>query len=49
MFPPVIPEGKKDQFFSELIDEYLKVSPSSVSSEGVIYARFGRIEAEAGF
>lgn len=46
-FTPAVPPEMAKTFFNELIDEYLRLLPEAENSEGVIQARFGRIEIEA--
>ena len=45
--PPRIPEERMDEYFSEFIDRYLAHDPEAVDKNGVVYAKFGRIELEA--
>ncbi len=44
---PVVPREKASEFYDELIDEYVRLLPEVMHSNGVIEARFGRIEIEA--
>lgn len=46
-FPPAVPSDMAIEFYNELIDEYIRLSPEALNSEGVIEARLGRIEIEA--
>jgi trans-aconitate methyltransferase len=46
-FNPVVPPHLAREFYNELINEYLRLLPQAVNAEGVIEARFSRIEIEA--
>lgn len=46
-FTPAVPAELAKSFYSEMIDEYLKLSPESLKANGVIEVRYGRIEIEA--
>lgn len=46
-FPPVIPKNQIRAFYTELVQEYLRLDPTAVDEQGVIYARFGVIGIEA--
>jgi hypothetical protein len=46
-FSPVVPEHLAREFYSQLIEEYLKLDPSAISVDGVIYAKLGYIGIEA--
>lgn len=46
-FPPVVPRSLATEFYNEIIDEYIRLSPSVLQQNGVLEARFGRIEIEA--
>lgn len=47
VFPPVVPKDLEDEFYSEIIDEYIRIYPEAIDSNGVIYARLGRLEIKA--
>jgi len=47
VYPPLIPEELQNEFYNEFIDRYLFHDPDAIDSDGVIYAKFGRIEIEA--
>jgi len=44
---PAVPLDLARDFFNELIDEYLRLLPEALRSDGVIEARFGRTVIEA--
>jgi|GEM_PF-1159120 len=46
-FAPVVPKDKVREFYTQWIEEYLKVDPSAISADGVIYAKLGYIGIEA--
>lgn len=46
-FPPVIPKTRVREFYTQLIGEYLKMDPSAIFEDGVIYAKLGYIGIEA--
>lgn len=46
-FPPIIPKDSQEQYYNELIDEYLCQDPDSIDSDGTIYAKLGLIEVVA--
>lgn len=46
-FTPAVPSEMAKTFYNEMIDEYLRLLPAAMDSNGVIEARFGRIEIEA--
>jgi trans-aconitate 2-methyltransferase len=46
-FTPAVPSDKAREFYSEMIEEYLRLLPEAINSDGIIEARFGRIEMEA--
>lgn len=46
-FTPAVPSDRALEFNNELIDEYLRLDPQALKSNGVIEAKFGRIEIEA--
>jgi SAM-dependent methyltransferase len=46
-FTPAVPAALARDFYGELIDEYIRLLPEALHSNGVIDARFGRIEIEA--
>lgn len=46
-FTPVVPSDQAKDFYNEIIDEYIHLLPEAINAEGVIEARFGRIEIEA--
>lgn len=46
-FTPAVPLKMAREFYEELIDEYLRLLPAAMNPNGVIEARFGRIEIEA--
>jgi trans-aconitate 2-methyltransferase len=46
-FTPVVPEELSKEFWSDMIDEYVRLNPDALRTDGVIEARFGRIEIEA--
>lgn len=46
-FSPVVPKEKAREFYTQWIEEYLKLDPSAISEDGVIYAKFGYIGIEA--
>ena len=35
------------EFYTEMIDEYLKLLPEALSPDGIVEARYSRIEIEA--
>jgi trans-aconitate methyltransferase len=45
-FIPFVPADQIKEFYSEMIEEYLRLLPEAINSQGVIEARFGRIEIE---
>ncbi len=45
--PPVIPKDIVREFYTQWIEEYLKLDPSAISADGVIYAKLGYIGIEA--
>lgn len=45
-FQPAVPAEQARNYYNEIIDEYLRLSPGSIK-DGVIDVRFGRIEVEA--
>lgn len=45
-FAPVVPKDKVREFYTQWIEEYLKLDPSAISAEGVIYAKLGYIGIE---
>lgn len=46
-FTPKVPLEMQEEYFSEIIDEYIRLLPDALLPNGVIEARFGRIEIEA--
>lgn len=46
-FIPAVPLEHRVEFWQEFIDEYLRALPEAIQANGVIEARFGRIEIEA--
>lgn len=44
---PVMPSDLAHQYWNELIDEYLRLSPESLREDGAIEVRFSRVEVEA--
>lgn len=46
-FTPAVPSDLAREFYNDMIDEYLRLLPEAINFEGVIEARFGRIEIEA--
>ncbi len=44
---PAVPADLDREFYNEIIDEYLRLLPDAMNNEGVIEARYGRIEIEA--
>ncbi|MES2200264.1 MAG: methyltransferase domain-containing protein [Chlamydiota bacterium] len=44
---PVVPEEKVQEFYQELITEYIRLLPEALLANGVLEIRFGRIEIEA--
>lgn len=44
---PVIPATMTRNYYNDIIDEYIRISPEALRSDGVIEARFGVIEIEA--
>lgn len=46
-FSPVIPKDEAREFYTQWIEEYLKLDPLAISNEGVIYAKLGYIGIEA--
>lgn len=46
-YPPVIPKDQIREFYTQYLDEYFRLDPTAISSEGVIYAKFGYIGIEA--
>jgi hypothetical protein len=46
-FTPAVPSQMAKEFWNEVIDEYLRLFPEAINDEGVLEARFGRIEIEA--
>ncbi|HEV8051910.1 MAG TPA: methyltransferase domain-containing protein [Parachlamydiaceae bacterium] len=46
-FPPLVPKERVREFYSQWIEEYIKLDPSAISIEGVIYAKLGYICIEA--
>lgn len=46
-FTPAVPLEMASAFYGEIIDEYLRLLPDAINLNGVIEARFGRIEIEA--
>lgn len=46
-FNPAVPSDMAKEFFNEMIDEYIRLLPDVLKSNGVLEVRFGRIEAEA--
>lgn len=46
-FTPAVPLTLAKEFYNDLIDEYIRLSPQVLKVNGVIEARFGRIEIEA--
>jgi trans-aconitate 2-methyltransferase len=46
-FAPVVPKDKVREFYAQWIEEYLKLDPSAISADGVIYAKLGYIGIEA--
>lgn len=46
-FAPAVPSEMAAQFYNEMIDEYIRLFPECLHPNGVIEARFGRIEIEA--
>ena len=46
-FTPAVPSERASAFYSEIIDEYLRLLPEAMRTNGVIEARFERIEIEA--
>lgn len=46
-FTPAVPVDMARGFYSEMIDEYLRLFPEAMNVNGVVEARFSRIEIEA--
>ncbi|HSX38733.1 MAG TPA: methyltransferase domain-containing protein [Chlamydiales bacterium] len=46
-FTPAVPADMAREFYNEMIDEYLRLYPEAVNVNGVVEARFNRIEIEA--
>jgi len=46
-FAPVIPAEKRREFYSDWIDEYLRLYPQAISNDGVISAELGYVVIEA--
>lgn len=46
-FAPVVPKDQAWEFYSEWIEEYLRLDPQSMDANGTIYARLGFIGIEA--
>ncbi len=46
-FAPAVPKEKVREFYTQWIEEYLKLDPSAISGDGVIYAKLGYIGIEA--
>lgn len=46
-FPPVIPKNQTRAFYTDLVQEYLRLDPTAIDAQGAIYARFGVIGIEA--
>jgi hypothetical protein len=46
-FSPVVPKEVVREFYIQWIEEYLKLDPSAISEDGVIYAKLGYIGIEA--
>lgn len=46
-FTPAVPAEMAKEFWNEVIDEYIRLLPQALNSNGVIESRFGRIEIEA--
>lgn len=46
-FQQPIPKNQVEEFYNEVIDEYLRQLPEAMQSNGSVEARFGRIEIEA--
>ncbi len=46
-FAPVVPADRAREFYSEWIEEYLRLDPQSIDENGTIYARLGFIGIEA--
>lgn len=46
-FTPAVPSNMAKEFYNEIINEYLRLLPEAMNFDGVIEARFGRIEIEA--
>ena len=46
-FTPAVPSDMAKEFYNDMIDEYLRLHPEAMNFNGVIEARFGRIEIEA--
>jgi trans-aconitate 2-methyltransferase len=46
-FTPVVPKEMVREFYTQWIEEYLRLDPLAVSEEGVIYAKLGYIGIEA--
>ena len=46
-FTPAVPPDQAKDFYSEMIEEYIRLLPEAINAEGVIEVRFGRIEIEA--
>lgn len=46
-FTPAVPTDQARDFYNEMIEEYIRLLPEAINTEGVIEVRFGRIEIEA--
>lgn len=46
-FTPAVPRELAEEFFNEIIDEYLFLLPEAMQPNGIIEARYSRIEIEA--
>ncbi len=46
-FPPVVPKRELHNFYSEWIEEYIRLDPGALSEEGAIYAKLGFMGIEA--
>lgn len=46
-FTPAVPSDKAKEFYNDLIDEYERLLPDAFKENGIIEARFGRLEIVA--
>jgi trans-aconitate 2-methyltransferase len=46
-FAPVVPKNEAREFYTEWIQEYLRLDPTAIDAQGTIYARLGFIGIEA--